>query len=80
LQLLSVTILRTADHFTIRQQGEGEGAIVNATQDHMVNPLPVLGFAKLIHAQALSCLIPIAGTWFSAASAKMNPWSTASQQ
>ena len=27
--------------------------IVNATQDHMVNPLPALGFAKLIHAQTL---------------------------
>jgi homoserine O-acetyltransferase len=25
--------------------------IVNARQDHMVNPLPALGFAKLIHAQ-----------------------------
>lgn len=27
--------------------------IVSATQDHMVNPLPALGFAKLIHAQTL---------------------------
>jgi homoserine O-acetyltransferase len=27
--------------------------IVSATQDHMVNPLPPLGFAKLIHAQTL---------------------------
>lgn len=27
--------------------------VVNATQDHMVNPLPALGFAKLIHAQTL---------------------------
>ena len=27
--------------------------IISATQDHMVNPLPALGFAKLIHAQTL---------------------------
>jgi homoserine O-acetyltransferase len=27
--------------------------IIAATQDHMVNPLPALGFAKLIHAQTL---------------------------
>jgi homoserine O-acetyltransferase len=27
--------------------------VVSATQDHMVNPLPALGFAKLIHAQTL---------------------------
>jgi homoserine O-acetyltransferase len=27
--------------------------IVSATQDHMVNPLPAIGFAKLIHAQTL---------------------------
>jgi homoserine O-acetyltransferase len=27
--------------------------VINATQDHMVNPLPALGFAKLIHAQTL---------------------------
>jgi len=27
--------------------------IINATQDHMVNPLPPLGFAKLIHAQTM---------------------------
>jgi homoserine O-acetyltransferase len=27
--------------------------IVNARQDHMVNPLPALGFAQLIHAQTL---------------------------
>jgi len=27
--------------------------IINASQDHMVNPLPPLGFAKLIHAQTL---------------------------
>ncbi len=27
--------------------------IVNARQDHMVNPLPALGFAKLIHAQTI---------------------------
>lgn len=27
--------------------------VVSATQDHMVNPLPALGFAKLIHAQVL---------------------------
>jgi homoserine O-acetyltransferase/O-succinyltransferase len=27
--------------------------IINASQDHMVNPLPALGFAKLIHAQTL---------------------------
>jgi homoserine O-acetyltransferase len=27
--------------------------VVNASQDHMVNPLPPLGFAKLIHAQTL---------------------------
>lgn len=27
--------------------------IINASQDHMVNPLPALGFAKLIHAQTV---------------------------
>jgi homoserine O-acetyltransferase/O-succinyltransferase len=27
--------------------------VINAAQDHMVNPLPPLGFAKLIHAQTL---------------------------
>jgi homoserine O-acetyltransferase len=36
--------------------------IVSATQDHMVNPLPALGFAKLIHAQTL-VLESDCGTW-----------------
>jgi homoserine O-acetyltransferase len=47
--------------------------IVNATQDHMVNPLPVLGFAKLIHAQTLLLDSDCGHMAPGCESAKMNP-------
>ena len=47
--------------------------IVNATQDHMVNPLPPLGFAKLIHAQTLLLESDCGHMAPGCENAKMNP-------
>jgi homoserine O-acetyltransferase len=47
--------------------------VVSATQDHMVNPLPALGFAKLIHAQTLLLESDCGHMSPSCESAKMDP-------
>ena len=51
--LLSDDIAHGGSLFDAANKVKAKVLIVSATQDHMVNPLPALGFAKLIHAQTM---------------------------
>ncbi len=51
--LIGHDIAKGSTIFAAANKVKAKVLIVNASQDHMVNPLPALGFAKLIHAQTL---------------------------
>lgn len=51
--LIGHDIARGGSLYDAAQKVKAKVLIISATQDHMVNPLPALGFAKLIHAQTL---------------------------
>lgn len=51
--ILSHDIAHGSSLYDAANKVKTKALIVVATQDHMVNPLPALGFAKLIHAQTL---------------------------
>lgn len=51
--LLGHDIAHGGSLFDAASKVKAKVLIVSATQDHMVNPLPALGFAKLIHAQTV---------------------------
>ncbi|RRA47192.1 alpha/beta fold hydrolase [Acidipila sp. EB88] len=51
--VLSQDIAHGGDIFGVARLVQAKMLIINAQQDHMVNPIPALSFAKLIHAQTV---------------------------
>ncbi len=51
--MLSQDIAHGGDIFAVARIIQAKMLIINAEQDHMVNPIPALAFAKLIHAQTM---------------------------
>ena len=51
--MLTHDIAHGGDIFVAARRVQANMLIINAEQDHMVNPIPALAFAKLIHAQTL---------------------------
>ncbi len=51
--ILGHDIAHGSSLYDVANRVKAKVLIINASQDHMVNPLPPLGFAKLIHAQTL---------------------------
>ncbi len=51
--MLAQDIAHGGDIFSVARGVQAKMLIINAEQDHMVNPIPALAFAKLVHAQTL---------------------------
>ena len=51
--MLTQNIAHGGSIFTVARTVRAKMLIINAEQDHMVNPIPALAFAKLVHAQTL---------------------------
>jgi homoserine O-acetyltransferase len=51
--MLTQDIAHGGDIFAVARKVQAKMLIVNAQQDHMVNPIPALAFARLVHAQTL---------------------------
>ncbi len=51
--MLAHDIAHGGDIFVTARAVQARMLIINAQQDHMVNPIPALAFAKLIHAQSV---------------------------
>ena len=51
--MLAHDITHGGSIFNVARAVQAKMLIINAEQDHMVNPIPALAFAKLIHAQTL---------------------------
>lgn len=51
--ILAHDIAHGGDIYTVARAVQARMLIINAEQDHMVNPIPALAFAKLVHAQTL---------------------------
>ncbi len=51
--MLAHDIAHGGDIYTVARTVQARMLIINAEQDHMVNPIPALAFAKLVHAQTL---------------------------
>ena len=51
--MLTQDIAKGSNLFDAAAKVRARTLIINASQDHMVNPIPALGFAKLIHAQTV---------------------------
>ncbi len=51
--MLAHDIAHGGDLYTVARTVQAPMLIINAEQDHMVNPIPALAFAKLVHAQTL---------------------------
>ena len=51
--MLAHDIAHGGDIYTVARTVQAKMLIINAEQDHMVNPIPALAFAKLVHAQTL---------------------------
>lgn len=51
--MLAQDIAHGGSIFTVARSVKARMLIINAEQDHMVNPIPALAFAKLIHASTL---------------------------
>ncbi len=51
--MLSMDVAHGGDIFTAARAVQAKMLIISAEQDHMVNPMPALAFAKLVHATTL---------------------------
>lgn len=51
--MLTQDIAHGGDIFATARKVKAKMLIINASQDHMVNPIPALAFARLVHAQTL---------------------------